>query len=129
MISSSPVGHLGSCATLHFLPCNLVILLLIFQMQGALPLMVITRSIVCLSETFTMYYQGKAVEEKPSIRVTKPQRPQRPQRPQVQRRPSVYNQRAKEGFKFWLQQDPMVNRISCKGDTWDFAAIYVTSGN
>jgi len=62
-----------------------------------------------LKKTFTMYYQGKAVEEKPSIRVTKPQRPQRPQ---VQRRPSVYNQRAKEGFKFWVQQDPMVNRIS-----------------
>ena len=36
------------------------------------------------------------------------------QRPQVERRPSVYNQRAKEGFKFWLERDPMVKRIACK---------------
>lgn len=66
------------------------------------------------SETYTMYYQGKPMDKESSPRVPAPtSKLQRPQ-PQAQRRPSVYNQRAKEGFKFWLERDPMVNRITRK---------------
>lgn len=43
-------------------------------------------------------------------------------RPQVQKRPSVYNQRAKEGFKFWLEEDPMINRVSRKNASETFGS-------
>jgi hypothetical protein len=28
--------------------------------------------------------------------------------------PSIYNQRAKNGFKYWIEGDPNVNNTSCK---------------
>ncbi len=59
-----------------------------------------------------MYYQDKPMDKESSTRVPAPT--SKLQRPQAQRRPSVYNQRAKEGFKFWLEKDPMVNRITRK---------------
>jgi len=63
-----------------------------------------------LKKTYTMYYQDKPMDKDSSTRVTAPASIL--QRPQVRRRPSVYNQRAKEGFKFWLERDPMVKRIA-----------------
>ena len=64
------------------------------------------------SETYTMYYQDKPMDKDSSTRIPVPAN--KLQRPQVQRRPSIYNQRAKEGFKFWLERDPMVKRIPRK---------------
>ena len=60
-----------------------------------------------------MYYHGKPVEDKTSL-----QEPNA-QRPQAQRRPSVYNQRAKGGFKFWLERDPMVTKIPRKNSVFN----------
>ena len=77
-----------------------------------------------VSETYTMYYQGKPMEKKSSRQVL--QQTNDLPRPQVQRRPSVYNQRAKEGFKFWLESDPMVKRISCKNTVFERQFLWST---
>lgn len=77
-----------------------------------------------LKKSFTMYQQGKPVEKEASLRANKQHRPQ------VQRRPSVYNQRAKEGFKFWLEDDPMINRVSfCSKYTFGSKSTFHGLGN
>jgi len=81
-----------------------------------------------LKKTYTMYYQGKAMDKDSSTRVPAPTT--KLQRPQVQRRPSVYNQRAKEGFKFWLERDPMVKRIAfCSKYTFGSKSTFHGLGN
>ena len=55
-----------------------------------------------------MYYHGKPAEDKTS------QGENSAQRSRAQGRPSIYHQRAKEGFQFWLEQDPMVKKIPRK---------------
>ncbi|XP_022809593.1 uncharacterized protein LOC111346580 isoform X2 [Stylophora pistillata] len=80
-------------------------------------------------KTYTMYYQGKPLEKAESSRQVLQQTNDLP-RPQVQRRPSVYNQRAKEGFKFWLESDPMIKRISfCSKYTFGSKSTFHGLGN
>lgn len=55
-----------------------------------------------------MYYHGKPVEDKTF------QGQNCAQRSQDQGRPSIYHQRAKQGFQFWLERDPMVKKIARK---------------
>ena len=55
-----------------------------------------------------MYYHGKPVEDKTF------QGQNCVQRSRDQGRPSIYHQRAKQGFQFWLEQDPMVKKIARK---------------
>lgn len=77
-----------------------------------------------LKKSYTMYYHGKPVEDK-----TSPQEANA-QRPQAQRRPSVYNQRAKGGFKFWLERDPMVTKIPlCSKYTFGSKGTFHGLGN
>lgn len=55
-----------------------------------------------------MYYHGKPLEDKTF------QEQNSAQRSRAQGRPSIYHQRAKQGFQFWLEQDPMVKKIPRK---------------
>ncbi|XP_074632070.1 uncharacterized protein LOC141890486 [Acropora palmata] len=59
-----------------------------------------------LKRSYTMYYHGKPVEDKTF------QGQNCVQRSRDQGRPSIYHQRAKQGFQFWLEQDPMVKKIA-----------------
>ena len=38
----------------------------------------------------------------------------RQQRYKTMKQASVYNQRAKNGFQFWMERDPILNHVSCK---------------
>ncbi|XP_022809594.1 uncharacterized protein LOC111346580 isoform X3 [Stylophora pistillata] len=93
-----------------------------------------------LSSAFQRYYydqsrhreelsKSKPLEKAESSRQVLQQTNDLP-RPQVQRRPSVYNQRAKEGFKFWLESDPMIKRISfCSKYTFGSKSTFHGLGN
>jgi len=60
-----------------------------------------------LKRTFNMYQQELLVDDHHNI-----DKQGKPRRFTALKQPSIYNQRAKNGFQFWMDRDPILNHVS-----------------
>lgn len=63
-----------------------------------------------LKKTFTMYQQDLLVDDQRRVPVAS--KHVKPSRFAAQKHPSIYHQHAKDGFQFWMDRDPILNKIS-----------------